>query len=145
MNCPDIDRLIEHQMGQSSDPELTTHLKDCPTCRADFETIRVLSEIAAKDEGISEERIALIICSLPKADEPNAFRGKREIHAGVTWILGFLTAVGSMAATGVLGTAGMGTGLPLAISFGVVCILTQLHSDKDSDSPDPKPLDQEPA
>jgi len=128
MGCPDFDRLIDLYHGRR-DPGVEDHLKTCPSCQADMEMLFLLPEAFALDVEVPEALIERVMASLPPvADEPRA--GKVTVGRGlVSGLLGILTAVGGLAASGSVGAIPPVAFLLISLSMGAAATVLHLRLD----------------
>jgi hypothetical protein len=86
MNCPDTDRLIDLATGWVSDPTLSAHIDECPSCQEELQLIRMIATARRPETTVSEE---LVQRTLAAIDFEQDRRGERR---GV-WIQGIWSAV----------------------------------------------------
>ena len=128
MGCPDFDRLIDLYHGRR-DPALEDHVRTCSSCQADMELLLLLPEAFALDVVVPEALNERVMASLPPvAGEPRA--GKVTQGRGlVSGLLGFLTAVGGLAASGSVGAVPPVAFLLISLSMGAAATVLHLRSD----------------
>ena len=142
MNCPETERLIAYGLGESDDPELDAHVRTCETCRADLQVLLVLAR--AKEEEIPEELVARIVANLPEPESSSLTGWGQGIQQLLTLLLGFLTAMFSLAVTGSIVSVGPRISLLLGLVFGGLAVLLGPRHDPEIPSrgpgaPGPRP------
>ena len=145
MTCPEMERLIESELGQLDSSSLEAHVQTCEACRVDLLTIRALAGVGGPERELSEALIAQIISGLPEPEASQERGWGTSLHLCLTWGLGFLTALVSVVATGSTGSVRPSSILFLAMGFGAICTLSSLRARQESSSSDGDGSAPEPA
>ncbi|NNM05015.1 MAG: hypothetical protein HKO65_07910 [Gemmatimonadetes bacterium] len=128
MTCPNTEQLTAYALHEPDDPAIAAHLDSCEACQADLHTIRTLLGPDPSEREISEALLTKIIAGLPEPDAPP----KRDWGMGfqllLTWVLGLLTALVSLVASGSIGSIDPRAVLVLSGAFGGVCMLYRLQA-----------------
>lgn len=134
MNCPDTDRLIDVATGRVSDPTLSAHMDECPSCQEELQLIRMVAATRRPETTVSEDLVQRTMAAIDF--EQDRRRERREIWIQGIWsaVLGSLTVVLVGLVTG--GDAGspralLVIALLLGLASGVVMIQTGWSSAED--------------
>lgn len=134
MNCPDTDRLIDLATGGVSDPTLSAHMDECPSCQEELQLIRMVAATRRPETTVSEDLVQRTMAAIDF--EQDRRRERREIWIQGIWsaVLGSLTVVLVGLVTG--GDAGspralLVIALLLGLASGVVMIQTGWSSAED--------------
>jgi len=128
MSCPDIDRLIDFQVGQGPDPELEAHLESCPSCRADLRFIQRIPAALRSEIEVSERLIQRVLAGLPEPDRSPETQRLPFAQTLVTGLLGSLTAMAAVVAAGSAGTENLSELLLFSLGVGAVSVILQIHA-----------------
>ena len=128
MTCPDLEQLIAYVLHETDDQGIADHVVACEACQADLLTIRTLAGTDPAGREISEALITRIIAGLPEPDAPPKRDWGKGFQLLLTWILGLLTALVSLVATGSIGSVDPAAVLLLSVAFGFFCVFSTLQS-----------------
>jgi hypothetical protein len=122
MKCPDLDRLIDFDLG-NPDAELEDHLKNCKDCQEDMGLLYLLPTAAGIPEEVPDRLVRSVLETLRGATEEGSPSHASLGQKVVTGAIGFLTAVGGLVLTGSPADGGPILLLVLSVSVGAVCAL----------------------
>jgi len=93
MNCPDTDRLIDLATGRVSDPTLSAHIDECPSCQEELQLIRMIATARRPETTVSEELVQRTLAAIDF--EQDRRRERRGVWIQGIWsaVLGSLTVV----------------------------------------------------
>jgi len=131
MNCPDTDRLIDLATGRVSDPTLSAHMDECPSCQEELQLIRMVAATRRPETTVSEELVQRTLAAIDF--EQDRRRERREIWIQGIWsaVLGSLTVVLVGLVTG--GDAGSPRALlVIALLLGLVSGVVMIQTGRSS-------------
>jgi len=117
MSCPDINRLIDLLGDPQSDVELLAHLEGCPSCQVEYRLIREIPAAFRPEIEVPEALVQRVLADIALTTPPPERTRVPALQLLTGGVLGSITAVAAILATG-LG----GTGRPLDLllfSLGV--------------------------
>jgi len=104
MSCPDINRLIDFLVEDRPDLELEAHFEQCVSCQADFRLLREIPAALRPEIEVPERLVQRVMADIPL---PEDHLGKRQVpaaHVVGSGVLGALTTIAALVATGSGGT-----------------------------------------
>ncbi len=124
MNCPDTNRLIELVAGGRDDVELQDHLRACSSCQAELRLIQELPAAFRPEFEVPEALVQRVMSGL--AEAPTGRRGRIPgLQLVAACVLGTLTALATIVATGSMGAGGPVELLAFSLVAGLAAVLMQ--------------------
>ena len=118
MTCPELDELIDFYHGHAG-PAVEAHLKGCPSCRADLETLIALPLLWGLEVEVPDRLVQSVLERLPAETQ--------DPEARVTWgqrlgtgVLGTLTGGITILVTGSPGSTNLSAALVLSLMAGIL-------------------------
>ena len=127
MSCPDINRLIDFLVEDRPDLELEAHLEQCVSCQADFRLLREIPAALRPEIEVPERLVRRVMAGIPL---PEDHLGKRQVpaaHVVGSGVLGALTTIAALVATGSGGAWDPLPLLPFSVAVGLVASGVQIR------------------
>jgi hypothetical protein len=133
MKCPDTDRLIDLVVGGRPHIELEAHLKACPSCEAD---VKVLLEVLAAlrpEIDVPEKLVQRVLADLALFAPPLESRQISVTQVAASVVLGMLTTVGALVASGSVGAGNPAGVLMFSVVVGSATGVLQIRAGRKPD------------
>ncbi len=120
MNCPDINRLIDFQADDRPDAELEAHLLGCASCQADLQLLREIPAALRPEIEVPERLDQRVMAGFPQLEDNLERRQVPAAHVVGSGMLGALTTIALLVATGSAGTGSPTDLLLFSVGVGLV-------------------------
>jgi len=131
MSCPDIHSLIDSLVEEKHNPEMEAHLHTCPSCRGYLELLQEIPAAFHQEVEVPEALIQRVMAGIPVVDVSPAKRPAPGLQTLGSGVLGVLTAVAAIFATGSAQGGDPATILLFSIIVGLIASLIQLRLPED--------------
>jgi len=127
MSCPDINRLIDLLGDGRPDAELEAHLEECLSCRADLQLLQEIPAVLRPEIEVPKQLVQRVMAGFPQLEDNLERRQVPAAHVVGSGVLGALTTMALLVATG---SAGAGDPLSLllfSVAVGLVASGVQVR------------------
>ena len=125
MICPEVDQIVEHDLADTFAEEVKEHIRKCPDCQANLETLQILREALRPDVSVPPAAIRRVMLSLPELEGGSGRWITIPSHPAFGGFLGALTGLTALWASGSIAGGGPVLSLLFPLLVGGLSVMLQ--------------------